>query len=381
MKARSFCLLALFASLIIPVALHAQNPDPQNSIFQVVPTPSDQLNNMLFASAASSPTDIWSVGYTTMHFDGKTWTEFTAPGPYYWPRRALVDFSPTLAWSGGGFDDQGQVIDQWNGKQWTRLAGTPFPADSQPYVMTMSATSPTDIWVTGELSSQGIYNFFEHWNGKSFDNISYLGNPLGSAASYFYGASQDTPNDAWVVGMQWLSNQQVQNCECPLIVHYNGGTWLVENPPLPQGIAYGIIYGVVALSPKNVWAVGVQNSVAPSGYTNTPLIYHFDGVSWTIVPGPATPGMNLNGIVANSAKDMYAFGFVSADNELAYNTLILHWDGNEWSVISSPNPGKHPDTGWYDELSGGVVPSPGNVWIFGYQTGEKTLALHTTTGN
>jgi hypothetical protein len=383
MKAQALFLLALAAFItIIPIALHAQTADTQDSIFQVVSTPSNQANNMLMAASASSPSDIWTVGYTTMHFDGKQWKEFTAPGPYYWPRRAVLDFSPTLAWSGGGFDDQGQVIDLWNGKEWTRLKKTPFPADSQPYVMTMSATSPTDIWVSGELGNQGVYNFFEHWNGKSFDNISYLGNPLGSAAAYFYGASQDAPNDAWVVGTQWLTNQQVENCECPLIVHYGGGkTWFVENPPLPQGIAYGIVYGVLALSPKNVWAVGSQNSVAPSGYTNTTLIYHFDGNSWTIVPSPTTPGMNLNGIVANSPKDMYAFGFVSADDELAFNTLVLHWDGNEWKVIPSPNPGKHPPSGWYDELSAGVVPSPGNVWIFGFQTGQKTLALHTDSGN
>src|SRR5262249_19043605 len=68
---------------------------------------------------------------------------------------------------------------------------------------------------------------------------------------------------------------------------------------------------------------------------------HFDGTSWSIVP---TPRVNppepldthseLDGIAAISANNLYAVG--SALGE----TLIEHWDGTSWSVISSPNPGQ-----------------------------------------
>jgi hypothetical protein len=371
MKVQPLWLFALLTFL--PIALHAQDLDAHNSIFQVVPTPNHGINNMLFASSASSPTDIWAVGYTTMHFDGNHWKAFQAPGFSGIPFRGILDFSPTFAWAGGGFDSQGQVIDQWNGTKWERLQNTPFPASWDPWVMTISGTSPTDIWVTGQITvqpNQDINYFFEHWNGKSWGNLSYLS---GSVA-YFYSATQDAPNDAWVVGVQWVGYS-----ELPLIIHYSGGnSWVVADLPLPQGIAYGIIYGVTALSPKDVWAVGVQNSGTPDNATNTTLVYHFDGNAWSIVPSPTTPGINLGGIVANSPKDLYAFGF-DTPNNLGFDTLVLHWDGNGWTTIPSPNPDEHK-YGWYDELWTGVVPSPGNIWIFGTQT-EKTLALHTTKGD
>jgi hypothetical protein len=47
--------------------------------FQVVPTPNENFNSELFAASASSPNDIWAVGQSTMHFDGRTWTAFPAP--------------------------------------------------------------------------------------------------------------------------------------------------------------------------------------------------------------------------------------------------------------------------------------------------------------
>jgi hypothetical protein len=51
------------------------------SIFQVVPTPNPQrLSNNLFAVGASSPTDIWAVGLTAIHYDGTAWTGFPLPG-------------------------------------------------------------------------------------------------------------------------------------------------------------------------------------------------------------------------------------------------------------------------------------------------------------
>ena len=84
--------------------------------------------------------------------------------------------------------------------------------------------------------------------------------------------------------------------------------------PYPNGQSG--LYGILALAPNNVWAVRWQN---PTGnlefFTNPPLIYHFDGTHWTIVPSPGLPGTTLVGIVANSANDMYAFGFYTGPNE------------------------------------------------------------------
>jgi hypothetical protein len=64
-------------------------------------------------------------------------------------------------------------------------------------------------------------------------------------------------------------------------------------------------------------------------------------------------------------------------------TLLLHWGRDELENCAHPDPTK--GTFLDDLLFAGVVPSPGNVWIFGNedegaQGGMGTLAIHATTG-
>jgi len=375
-RCKTFWAFALTAAL----ATFALVAVAQTPTFQLVPTPNQYTaSNGLYASSASSPSDIWAVGTTTIHFDGKQWKVFPAPGatqddPHY--LRGVLDFSPTLAWAGGYGDNQGQVIDQWNGQKCERLKGLPFPPAWHADVYTMSATSSSDVWVTGSISrDENFQLFFEHWNGQSWGNFGYLPGGVG----ILYGASQDATNDAWAVGSQIVSYQ-----DYPLVLHYDGTEWFNLTVPLPYGISE--LLGVLALAPNNVWAVGWQNpSGYPDYYTNLTLVYHYDGSTWTIVPSPDTPGTNLVGIVANSPTDMYAFGYQGDPSGYGFDTLLLHGDGSEWSAIRSPDPRRDPDF-IDDQLLTGVVPSPGNVWILGNQwessqgicTGICTLAIHST---
>jgi hypothetical protein len=375
MKAGARCAARIATILAAALVADAQN-------FQLTATPNQyEFNNTLWASSASSPNDIWAVGNTTIHFDGMQWKMFPAPGANDDPSaylRGVLTFSPTLAWSGGGGDKQGQIINKWNGKKWKRLKNLPFEPTCLPSVMTLSASSPNDIWVTGSIfPNQNYQLFFEHWNGKSWGNESFL--PGGVA--FLYGASQDSTNDAWVVGIQLLDG-----FTAPLVVQYDGSNWSQASLPFPPGTSE--LLGVLALAPNNVWAVGWQNPGNPDYYTNLTLIYHFDGNNWTIVPSPGEPGTNLNGIVANSSNDMYAFGYSANSTDTGFDTLLLHWDGSEWTIIPSPNPMNDPNF-IFDQLLTGVVPSPGNVWIFGSQfdsqqgvctDGSCTLAINTTSG-
>ncbi len=377
MKMKAGVRIATVVATVVTAVLLA---NAQN--FQLVPTPNEyEFNNTLFASSASSPNDIWAVGNTTIHFDGKEWTMFPAPGANDDPSeylRGVLTFSPTLAWSGGGGDSQGQIINKWNGKKWKRLKGLPFEPAWNPFVMTMSGTSDKDIWVTGSIApNENFQLFFEHWNGKSWGNEGFLPGGVG----FLYGASQDATNDAWAVG-----DQYIESFIAPLVVQYDGSNWSQANLPFPSGNSE--LLGVLALAPNNVWAVGWQNPGNPDYYTNLTLIYHFDGNSWTIVPSLSQPGTNLDGIVANSPTDMYAFGFSADPTGYGFDSLLLHWDGNEWDVIPSPNPRYNPNY-IQNDLYTGVVPSPGNVWIFGTEydsaqgvctDGSCTLAINTTSG-
>ena len=47
--------------------------------FVVVPSPNENFDNGLIAASASSASDIWAVGQSTIHFKGTTWKAFQAP--------------------------------------------------------------------------------------------------------------------------------------------------------------------------------------------------------------------------------------------------------------------------------------------------------------
>ena len=56
---------------------------------------------------------------------------------------------------------------------------------------------------------------------------------------------------------------------------------------------------------------------------------------WTVVPSP-NPASNRNilrGVGSISSNDVWAVG------ESGTQSLIEHWDGSAWTIVSSPSPG------------------------------------------
>jgi hypothetical protein len=95
---------------------------------------------------------------------------------------------------------------------------------------------------------------------------------------------------------------------------------------------------------------------------------HFDGSTWTSVAaaipgsGSAQVGFGFSGIVAASPNNIYAVGAFS-DSTIDgghTRTLIEHWNGTSWSVVSSPN-----STGGDDMLSGVTTRSDGTAIAVG----------------
>jgi hypothetical protein len=370
----------------------AQGPQAASAqpIFQVVPTPNENFNNDLYAASASSPDDIWAVGQSTIHYNGTTWTAFPAPmiqGNNSSFLGGVVDISPTLAWAAGtvniGMANPGQVIEQWNGTQWSVVQGPDFAPGDQPSIYAMAHTSADDIWAVGDLladDGQALCALFEHWNGEEWTYTTG-----GEGVPILSGASADATNDAWVVGY----NEAVIDENATLAMHWNGTSWqTVSTPNVGQGDNQ--LNGVLALSPTNVWAVGFSSPVAPpeSAATLT-LIEHYNGKSWTVVPSPNV-GPNsvyqsnrLFGLTANSPTDIWAFGsYFACDGSGHQMTLVLHYNGTAWSIAPSPNPTRSDFLS--DLLFAGVVPAPGNVWIFGAEDEaphDDTLAIHSTTAS
>src|SRR5205823_4438262 len=70
----------------------------------------------------------------------------------------------------------------------------------------------------------------------------------------------------------------------------------------------------------------------------TPTLTPVCSPSWAVAASPNPSGslQYLFGIAAVSPTDIWAVGVYDPTPSSSW-TLILHWDGNQWSQISSPN--------------------------------------------
>ena len=92
-----------------------------------------------------------------------------------------------------------------------------------------------------------------------------------------------------------------------MILHWNGAAWTQVPSPAPAGRS-AELYGVAAVSAASAWAVG-QAAASRTGGTWPPLIEHWNGTAWTLVPSPAIPGGGtLAAVSASSPRNAWAVG-------------------------------------------------------------------------
>lgn len=113
------------------------------------------------------------------------------------------------------------------------------------------------------------------------------------------------------------------------------------------------------------------------------LIEHWDGQQWSIVPSPdGKTGANalneLQSVAAVSAQNVWAVGYTGLSQNQdggttvgSQSALVEHWDGHAWSVVQLP-------ASFHASLLSKVVASPnGDVWALGAfesgSTGQQML--------
>ena len=180
-----------------------------------------------------------------------------------------------------------------------------------------------------------------------------------------------SPTDAWAVGyFQPLPARALLDPEAPFIEHWNGTRWAVV--PVPYVSLGGSLTGVVALGPKNAWAVGYAlKRSSPSD----PLVMHWNGKRWVEVP--AESGSNstrLQDIVAVSSTDIWAVGY-ELDGNLVKQPFALHNTDGNWPEQSPPA----VESG--AELGGVDATGPGNVIAVGTDDGSSATVVVRWNGS
>jgi hypothetical protein len=266
----------------------------------------------------------------------------------------------------------GALIERWNGRSWRRVRSpSPGGLTGTSSLSGIAALSPRQAWAVGFFTfvappptfQESDRTLVEHWNGKSWRQVASP-SPGDLFGSYLLAVGALSGSSAWAVGYYYDGAGHQHG----MILRWNGRNWQRSPSPHPGDTqSNSVLYGVVATSPRNAWAVGAYSTTQG---TQT-LIERWNGRRWRQVrsPDPA-PGSYLYAVAASSSSDAWAVG------EYLNRTLTVHWNGTAWRQVPSPDPSGPLRESF---LSAVAVSSPSSAWAGGFYDvpgAERTLILH-----
>jgi hypothetical protein len=190
-------------------------------------------------------------------------------------------------------------------------------------------------------------------------------------------------NDAWAVGRRFVT-QGGADTTFALIEHWDGTKWTIV-PGADQGGRSASLAAVAGTAPNDVWAVGKYEATNSPASREDPLIEHWDGRAWSIVPvpsigqdqGPDAP-RGLIAITPVSAKDIWALGYYGDNSGPATvsRDVFIHWDGATWKLVPSPQERQTKGISAMEDLS---AVSSNDLWAVGAM--ENGFGEHSGAGS
>jgi hypothetical protein len=244
----------------------------------------------------------------------------------------------------------------------------------------IAGSSPSDIWAVGDFlpdlatsNQDATLTFAEHYDGKKWTVVPTP--TTGVNFTSFYGLTASR-GQAWAVG-EYLNRRYQDRA---LIESWNGSRWSIADNPQP-GSVRDMLFGASASSPSDVWVVG--NQEGRNGKFET-LAEHWDGSDWTVVPtpDPGSTGNHLYAVDAVSPDSIWAAGMQLSGNSPDQG-LVEHWNGTKWSTVTLSAPAS-ADLVMLTGISAtdsqvwvaGEADSPeggGQPFVAGYQNGAWTI--------
>lgn len=355
MRRLAVCLAALSAVALFATAAAAATP-AQNSGWTIQATPNVGALSQLNAADAISPSDVWVVGESgapffnslplAEHWDGTSWSVVPTPNPQGAASTELQGVSgasSTDVWAVGQSKLQsglGEILLlHWDGSAWTQVAA---PQGTEP-PMAVDAISTDDVWAVGSDTA-------EHWDGSAWATMQV---PIPNRHTELLSVSGMSSSDVWATG----EFPDKRGRPHSLVLHFDGTSWSKVSSPNTGPNSQ--LEGVTAVSSDNVWAVG--NDAGPGDGAPRTLTEHWNGTSWSVVPGPRSiDPSQLDAVAAVSPTDVWAVGQADGPNG-DDQTLAEQWNGATWTV--SPTP-QSTMTGTTSDFLGLAV-TPGVVFAAG----------------
>lgn len=297
------------------------------------------------------------------------WNVVSSPDPSSTTNRlfAVAAITANDIWAVGSYDEGGipkALTLHWDGTVWAQVP-SPNVGQSSNVLIGVAAASANDVWAVGYYSSNGpTRTLILHWDSVQW---SIIASPnVGVSSNGLRSVEAVSANDVWAVGYYGSGG-----FPRTLVEHWNGEQWSIIPSPNPGG-SLNQLWGVTAISTNDVWAVGYYYDDEGTEQTMT---LHWDGQMWSVVPSPNVGSREnlLKGVTALTSNNVWAVGYYATEKGV-YRTLTLHWDGGQWTVVASPNVNMA-----FNYLQQVTISADGDAWAVGYHVGTgrgETLVLH-----
>jgi hypothetical protein len=244
-------------------------------------------------------------------------------------------------------------------------------AGQDTYLSSVAAAAPDDAVAVGirREPGEGSRTFLDllRWGGAGWSATPVPDLPASGEGPTVHAVANAGPSDVWAVG----SNQTMRG-GIPLALRWDGSGWGASDVP-PTGEPESHLFGVGAISPADVWAVG--GWARPGELRGGGLAAHWDGSAWrTLVlpvqdhPASETGGPydTLNAVAGTSPTDVWAVGQAQDVPVSESRTLVMHWDGRSWNRVDSPNVLPEAGGGGVDDTLQAVAAlAPDDAWAVG----------------
>jgi len=339
-------------------------------------------HNELRALSCTSTTNCWAAGdyfagtyYQTLieRYTGSSWSvansQDTSPTQDN-VLNSVVCTSSMNCWATGdyfsGTRDQ-TLIERYNGTGWKIVASPNTDPMQDNVIIGVTCTSAASCWAAGIYDDgTNAHTLIEHLDASRW-TIDLSPNVRTPADSRLRAVTCASTARCWAVGdYSGVSNIQT------LIEQYDGTAWSMAIAPDTAAAQDNVLNSVACTSTTSCWAAGYYNNDT----NNQTLIEWYNGTAWSVFKSPNTNATQNNALVSvtcRSAADCWAAGHY---NNGTYNqTLIEHFNGKAWSIISSPNIG----TARNNQLAAITCTTATNCWAVGAYNGgsdAQTLIEH-----
>ncbi|HEY7832382.1 MAG TPA: hypothetical protein VIG30_02350 [Ktedonobacterales bacterium] len=283
----------------VGVTTHSATPTATTAITRVTAVRPQQThlplpaNGYLTDISFSSAHDGWAVGgirvpdqpsTVLIHYHDGVWTASsdTIPNAYL---SSVSMISVDDGWAVGltestptSITNSKSFLLHYTGGQWQRVdlpTLTNVMPESLPTIHMVSSSfgylSGTVIVPEPDSSALGTHPLILIYQNGTWTAIP-------NTFAYGNGAVMVSPSEGWVAAGDGGG--------ASTIYHYLNGVWT------QTVTASGFYWTLTLVGPRDIWAASL-NCVAPAPGLCTPVVYHYDGISWSPASAPVIPGFDM----------------------------------------------------------------------------------------